>query len=138
MRSRIDARHRRLDVELAEQPLSIVMNPIGVEQIVVNLLQNAVDSRTKGMAIRLTTRHQGDRVVLRVSDDGPGIESSAPDRVFDPFYTTRLDDGGTGFGLSVVHGLVKPHAGEFKIESAPGEGTSVVVTFPAYGAEPPG
>ena len=60
---------------------------------------------------------------LTVMDDGEGIENLARSKVFDPFYTTRLEDGGSGLGLSVVHGVVGDHGGKVEFEQLAWEGT---------------
>jgi signal transduction histidine kinase len=70
-----------------------------------------------------------DLVYLKVSDRGPGIPPEALPRVFDPFYTTKAS--GTGLGLSVTYGIVHDHNGTIDVQSAPGQGTTFVLTFPA-------
>lgn len=65
-----------------------------------------------------------------MSDDGAGISRQDQPHVFDPFFTTRLREGGSGLGLSVVHGIVMAHGGRVVIQSAPDRGTSVQIWFP--------
>ncbi|MEM9177407.1 MAG: ATP-binding protein [Myxococcota bacterium] len=133
MQPRVSAHGCRLEVELHAEPLRLLLSPIGVEQIVVNLLQNAVDHAVGPTHVRLSTHRENDRALVRVADDGEGIDSGALDRVFDPFFTTRFGEGGTGLGLSVVHGLVNQHEGEVRIESPTDGGTIVEVSFPIHG-----
>ena len=69
-----------------------------------------------------------------VSDDGPGMTPEECARAFEPFFTRRHQQGGTGLGLSVAHGIVMDHDGKIQIDSRPGEGTRVIREFPAAGA----
>jgi signal transduction histidine kinase len=78
----------------------------------------------------------GPHVKLTVEDTGHGIDPSILDRVFDPFFTTKEQGGGTGLGLSVVHGIVKNNGGAIAVERSPGRGTTIHVFFPATGAAP--
>jgi signal transduction histidine kinase len=87
----------------------------------------------QGGEIRIATTTLGDRVRLVVADSGRGIAAEDLQRIFDPFFTTK--PSGTGLGLSVSYGIVNDHAGTIDVESAPGKGTTFVVTFPVAGAE---
>jgi len=69
-------------------------------------------------------------VELRVRDEGVGIESRDLNQIMEPFYTTKRGSGGTGLGLSIIHSLLKDQGGSIDIESGPGKGTLVVVSFP--------
>ncbi|MCP3932540.1 MAG: response regulator, partial [Bacteroidetes bacterium] len=78
----------------------------------------------------------GQYVQLTVSDTGCGIESEIMDRVFDPYFSTKEVDKGSGIGLSVVHGIVKNHNGSISITSEPTKGTTVKVLFPSINEMP--
>jgi signal transduction histidine kinase len=73
-------------------------------------------------------RPEGERVVMRVEDSGPGIASELLPNVFDPFFTTK--EAGTGLGLSIVRKIVDQHGGDIDIESERGQGAKVVVSIP--------
>jgi len=73
----------------------------------------------------------GETVEVYVRDDGPGMSSEVRSRIFDPFFTTRKSSGGTGLGLSVVHGILEAHGGGIEVESTPGAGTTMRVYLPA-------
>jgi len=79
-------------------------------------------------AIRVAASCRGDRVVIEVSDSGPGIEPEVLSRVFDPFFTTKRR--GTGLGLAIARRNVESHRREIRVESRPGGGTSFRVELP--------
>ncbi|MFP4037902.1 MAG: sensor histidine kinase, partial [Desulfobacteraceae bacterium] len=111
----------------------VTANLQNLEQIALNLLINAVQAveAEKGGRVCLSTSMLKDgRVALEVADNGNGIPDRIAERVFDPFVTDRLDQGGTGLGLSVTYNLVKAHGGEISFESSPAKGTTFKVAFP--------
>jgi len=103
-------------------------------QVVINLIQNSCESLDSlEDSITVTTRYneQSDGVEIEVSDTGAGIDPHVINKVTDPFFTTKRTMGGTGLGLSVSAGIVKEHNGIMTFSSEPGQGTRVVVGFPA-------
>lgn len=125
-----------LDVVLSDDPLPVRMSPIDVEQVVINLIRNGSESRKGGANVEVRTARTGKDACVLVSDDGNGIESAVRARVLEPFFTTRLADGGTGLGLSVAHGVVTDHGGQLEIEPRSTGGTRFCVRLPI--AEPLG
>lgn len=104
-----------------------------LEQVVINLVQNACEALTDpAQSITITTRHDRDarRVLLEVADQGVGMPESLLPRITEPFFTTRARNGGTGLGLSIVATIVKEHRGELEFTTAPGKGTQVMVSLP--------
>jgi two-component system sensor histidine kinase PilS (NtrC family) len=99
-----------------------------VRQILWNLLLNAAQAMPKGGGIRISGERVGVRVRLMVSDDGVGVENKDINRLFDPFYSTRV--GGTGLGLATVERCARDHGGEIWVRSRPGKGTTFAVWFP--------
>jgi len=106
-----------------------------LREIFTNLILNANDALPQGGEIRLASRIVEDRVEVEVEDNGRGMDEATRRRVFDPFFTTK-GERGTGLGLSVTYGIVQRHGGTIAIESAPGRGTRVCMSFP-LGAPPP-
>jgi PAS domain S-box-containing protein len=98
-------------------------------EVSVNLLKNAAEALPKGGAIDVSLKSKDDRVELKVSDDGIGLSSDDLDRLFTPFFTTKLE-AGTGLGLAVSRSIVDRHGGHIIVESVEGEGTVVTVTLP--------
>ncbi len=78
----------------------------------------------------MRTLFGAETVCVEVRDNGPGLTQEVIKRVFDPFYTTRMMEGGTGLGLSVAHGIVLDHEGTISLESELGRGTTVCIELP--------
>jgi two-component system NtrC family sensor kinase len=129
-------RGRRIDLQRRlEAPLPPVNGNRGrLQQVLMNLLLNAVDAMPGGGTLTVAARSVNDRVRLEVSDTGVGIPPEHLERIYDPFFTTKPRGKGTGLGLSVTYGIVKEHAGTLTAESSPGEGSRFIVSLPA--AEP--
>jgi signal transduction histidine kinase len=109
--------------------------PGQVDQVLMNLLTNAAQAMgDRGGTIRVSTQSRDGRVLLIVSDDGPGIPADVLPRIFDPFFTTKDVGEGSGLGLSIVHGIVERHGGHVDVDSKPGQGTTFTVSFPRPGS----
>lgn len=111
-----------------------------LEQVVLNLVNNAEQAlRPRADADRepaiarliIRTRHENRHAILEVEDNGLGIPESAREHIWDPFWTTKSDTGGTGLGLTVVHGIVADHGGTIALETTAGIGARFVVRLPA-------
>ncbi|MBE3133511.1 MAG: hypothetical protein IMZ55_08555, partial [Acidobacteria bacterium] len=107
-----------------------------LHQVLVNLAVNAIQAMPGGGALKVGTRASGRHVVLRVEDNGIGMNKEALDRIFIPFYTTKDINEGTGLGLPVVHGIVTSHGGTIDVTSAPGVGTRFEIRLPAAAPAP--
>ena len=104
-----------------------------IEQVVVNLVTNALEALPEeGGQVTVSTRYnQDDRLVeIEVRDTGVGIPQENVERLCDPFFTTKQEQGGTGLGLAITYTLVRDHGGSLAFESAPPEGTRARVTLP--------
>ncbi|HEY5996243.1 MAG TPA: ATP-binding protein, partial [Candidatus Deferrimicrobiaceae bacterium] len=135
----------RLDIEPSVGLWPVLADPTQIGQVVVNLVVNARDALPEGGTIRLSTRNVPapavgaagqrpdapvDSVRLTVRDDGTGMDAATKARLFEPFFTTKEVGKGTGLGLSTVYGIVMQSGGDIRIESAPGEGTTVDILLP--------
>jgi signal transduction histidine kinase len=101
-----------------------------LNQVWANLVENALDAVPEGGRVVVRASVEGDSVVVRVIDNGPGIPPAIRDRIFDPFFTTKPVGSGTGLGLDIVRRLVAHHDGEIDVVSEPGR-TEFAVTLPA-------
>ncbi|MDR9436842.1 MAG: ATP-binding protein [Thiohalophilus sp.] len=100
-----------------------------LQQVLINLLINAIHAVDKRGTIRISTQvSENDDVMIRVADDGEGIDRDTIDRIFDPFYSTK-GNVGTGLGLSVSYGLIHRYGGNLEVSSKPGKGTVFTVTL---------
>jgi two-component system NtrC family sensor kinase len=104
-----------------------------LEQVVVNLVNNAIDALEGGGNITITGTLEGDRILLQVRDSGSGIAPGDMERIFQPFFTTKPVGRGTGLGLSVVYGIVRGWGGAIDAESSVGRGTTMSVRIPVAG-----
>ena len=132
--------------DLAAPGRCVKGEPIQLHQVILNLCTNAAQAMkgTSGkLAVGLAPIHlqslscamgvelaEGDYLCLEVADSGRGIPPEHLDRIFQPFFTTKENGGGTGLGLSVTHGIVSAMGGGIQVESRPGEGTRFLVYFP--------
>ena len=91
-----------------------------LNQIWANLIDNALDAIHDGGRVTVTARAEGSTVVVRVTDDGPGIPDSMKNQIFDPFFTTKPVGAGTGLGLDIVRRLVEQNGGLIEVTSEPG------------------
>jgi len=127
-----------LAVELAPSLPEIVADFGQIQQVFLNIILNAEQVLTEeNGGGKLTIKTQRGKGWIRISfaDDGPGIPAENRDRVFDPFFTTRGERGGTGLGLSACHGIVAEHGGRIYVKSKPGQGASFFVELPLTAGE---
>src|SRR5262249_4545426 len=92
-------------------------------QVVLNLVVNAIHAVGARGVVRVTTELRGRQALMRVEDDGPGIDPDVRARLFEPFFTTKPVGQGTGLGLYVSYEIVRAHGGEIRVDSEPGRGT---------------
>lgn len=113
-----------------DERVLVRVSPIEVEQAIVNVLRNAIESRESGVHVSLRIARLDKLAIIEITDDGRGVDPLHQERLFEPFFSTRTREGGTGLGLSVTHGIVVDHGGQVRIDSVPGMGTRVVITLP--------
>ncbi|MCU1310934.1 MAG: periplasmic sensor signal transduction histidine kinase [Candidatus Angelobacter sp.] len=117
--------------DLQPQLPEILGDPNHLLQMCFHILNNAVEAMQEAHGkgtLTVSTRHEGDRIVFRCADSGPGIAS--PKNIFDPFYTTKALGKGTGLGLSACYGIVHDHGGQISCENRPTGGALFTVSFP--------
>jgi C4-dicarboxylate-specific signal transduction histidine kinase len=104
-----------------------------IQQVLLNLVQNAHQAlvrRTSDRVLTIRVRPRGQRVVIEVVDNGPGIPTEALPRIFDPFFTTKPPGEGSGLGLSVSYGIIGQHGGRLYAENRPEGGAAFIVELP--------
>ena len=124
----------RLDMRLPNDLPEILVDPVLIEHVLVNLLDNAAKYAPAGSRVEIAAGSGAGRIRLSVTDEGPGIPEAEREAVFDQFYRARAEDrqtAGTGLGLSICRGLVDAHGGTIAISAGPGgKGACVTVTLP--------
>jgi PAS domain S-box-containing protein len=120
--------------EQLPEPLRVMADSDQLEQVLLNLLSNAVDAMPRGGTVRIALAAEpDDQVSFAVSDEGMGIPEEIRDSIFDPFFSTKEIGKGTGLGLSISYGIVRDHGGDILLESSPGRGTTFRVILPCDG-----
>lgn len=125
----------KIEVKLAIEPdfPRIRASANQLFQAFIEIIENAMDAlEDRGGKLEITAQHQGPEVVLEFSDTGPGIRE--PERVFDPFYTTKPIGRGTGLGLSAVYGVIQDHGGQITCRNKPDGGALFVIKLPVTAA----
>jgi signal transduction histidine kinase len=124
-RSRVELRE-----ELDDGLPPVCAVPGQLEQVVINLVTNAVQACGPDGVVVVRTRRAGDHVAVSVGDSGPGVAEGDRERVFEPFFTTKTDGSGTGLGLSIVRNILEQHHGRVRIEQADLGGALFVFELP--------
>jgi len=106
-------------------------NPVLLSQVFMNLLVNAAQAMDKWGRIDVVTRADNDAVVVKIRDNGCGIDKENIEKIFDPFFTTKEVGVGTGLGLSITYGIIQKLGGKIEVESEKGKGTTFTVYLPA-------
>jgi signal transduction histidine kinase len=125
----------RLELERPTEPLRAQVDPERIEQVITNLVDNALKFTPEGGAVRVAIRAEGTQRIVEVSDDGMGIDPADLPHLFDKFFQAhggpRRVRGGAGLGLAVAKAIVEAHGGGIAVASDPGEGTCFAVALPA-------
>ena len=145
----LEARGIEWDLDFPEHVPKILGDLNRLEQVFINLVLNARDAMVspgdaspasdpnKPKLIAISVSTEDNRLVVAVSDTGPGIPENLLDKIFDPFFTTKKPGEGTGLGLSITYGIVKDHKGTVEVDSTPGKGATFRLTFPILSTELP-
>jgi signal transduction histidine kinase len=132
-----------LDLDEATGKVPVIAEDFS--RVLINLCQNAFDAMrdklnagngggaAKSYLPKLTcrTKREGNRVVVSVEDNGPGIPDAIREKIMQPFFTTKKGTQGTGLGLSITHDIIKAHGGEMTLGTSADGGASFVITLPA-------
>jgi signal transduction histidine kinase len=133
----VEGRARRqkviIELDFPDWPVHASLDPEQIQQVLVNLLINALDALPRGGVIRVQVHLNGDTITVRVQDNGPGLPAAIRDRLFEPFVTGKPD--GVGLGLSICKRLIEAHGGSIHGTNAPAGGAVITFTLPAAESE---
>jgi PAS domain S-box-containing protein len=127
-----------VETNLAENLPELLIDVSQMQQVIINIILNAehfMSEANRGGKLRLSSDRINNRVVIKISDDGPGILAEALPHVFDPFFTTKEVGRGTGLGLSISYAIIKEHNGNIYAESNPGNGATFIIELPVLAAQ---
>jgi PAS domain S-box len=119
--------------EIYDTDISVAIDVKQIKQVLLNMVKNAIDAiqdtgdQRKGL-IELSSRKEGRFALIRIRDNGKGMDRATLSRLFDPFFTTKEE--GTGLGLSVSYRIIRNHGGMIEVQSTPGEGTEFLIYLP--------
>ena len=136
VRGRARAKKVEISLDLGRLP-AVACYPARINQVIMNLLANAIDACGEGGTVKLCSRRVDGGVEIEVTDDGRGVDPSIRERLFQPFVTTKPPGEGTGLGLSISHSIVSEHGGTIRFDSRPGR-TRFRVALPLHPPVPPG
>jgi len=134
LRPELDNRGLTVKINPARQLTATPIDPTQIQQVLVNLIKNAVHAMTRGGTLTLQTGEGADGVWVSVADTGGGIPQEQINRIFEPFFTTKKT--GTGLGLMIVQRIVRAHGGRIELESHVGRGTTFRIWLPLHERRP--
>ncbi len=108
----------------------ITLNKNQIQQVVVNICNNAIDAMPEGGKITIATKKTGQKIIIEISDTGKGMDEEVKKHIFEPFFTTKESGKGTGLGLSLCFEIIKKHNGLIEVNSEAGKGTVMRVKLP--------
>jgi PAS domain S-box-containing protein len=127
----------QLEANYCTNETTVEVDSNQIQQVLLNLITNAIDAMSKGGRLLIATRLLSDQgsIEIQVTDNGCGMEEEVLNRAFDPFFTTKERGKGTGLGLAICQRIVEEHEGKIKIHSRPSQGTTVSVSLPYTATE---
>jgi len=117
-----------IETKAGPEPLWVYGVSTQIKQVFINIIKNAIEAMKDGGIIRIDLAREGDYVLVRITDQGPGINEEQIAKIGQPFYTTK--EKGTGLGLMVSYKIVDNHQGNIQVHSKPGEGATFEIRFP--------
>lgn len=120
----------RVERALPEAAVMVTYDPQQIQQVLINLFQNAVQAMPDGGELAVGLKMIDHTAVIKVQDTGCGIAAEYLPRIFEPFFTTKSEGQGTGMGLAVTYGIVSRHGGHIDVESVVGSGSTFTIRLP--------
>jgi len=118
----------KIDVGLEKNPPKLLIDNKLFKQVILNLFQNAKAAMPSGGALRISSSIKNDKFILRIADNGEGMDEKTVSRVFEPYFTTKTT--GTGLGLTMSYKIIKEFSGDIQVQSVLGEGSVFIITLP--------
>jgi len=137
--SRLEAARVRIEIDESEAPPFVLADPEQIGRALKNVVANAIDALEPVAERRLWIKlgrgrgARGELATIEVRDSGVGLPPEALRRIFEPYFTTRSDRGGTGLGMAIAHRIVTEHGGTIQAEGAPGRGATITIRLPVDG-----
>ena len=128
--TQVRTRKVKLEKHISEVLPYVNLDTGQLQQAIVNLCTNAIDSMPEGGTLSVGLQSSSDEVQIQVKDTGDGIPQEIQRQIFDPFFTTKETGKGVGLGLSIVHDIVERHHGHVDVESEPGKGSTFTLRLP--------
>ncbi|HET7340890.1 MAG TPA: response regulator [Methylomirabilota bacterium] len=126
----------RYEIDLKAEPAPLILAVASeIREAMLNILENALNAMPEGGRLTLHVRGDGDRAVVSIADSGRGMSPEVQRLAFEPFFTTRSSEGGSGLGLSLAQEIVHRYRGTISVSSVEGVGTTFTLAFPAISAE---
>ena len=119
-----------VDIQKSGGPVVVRIDSIHIQQVLVNLINNAAQAMPGGGAIKIGTGVQDTFGFITVTDEGTGIDTEIIGKIFEPFFTTKPKGEGTGLGLSLSKRLIEANGGRIGVETQPGKGTTFRILLP--------
>jgi len=125
-----------IELQLAEDLPTIMVEGNRLQQVILNLVDNALDAVGSNGKIEVVTTTEHDRIVIIIKDNGPGIPPEVMEKIWDPFFTTKEQGKGTGLGLSISQNIIRTLGGEIGAAGRKGGGTVFTITLPFKPQQP--
>ena len=129
-----ESKYRNINIQVDFQPdlPKIVSDSSQLQQIFLNIMNNAIDAIDRGGEIHIKTNFlpRNNQIMIEITDNGPGISKENINKIFDPFFTTKEVGKGTGLGLSIVYSIIEKLGGRIMAASEIGQGTTFTIYFP--------
>lgn len=117
----------KLLLNLPAEPLDVPVDEPSLERAIVNFVDNSIDASKAGQAVTISASLEQDAAIIRINDDGAGMDKETLENIFIPFYSRKT--AGTGLGMAIAKKIIDEHGGAIKIKSRPGEGTEITITL---------
>jgi two-component system NtrC family sensor kinase len=129
-KSRCQKEGIKLDLMLMPNLPCIMADPVHINQVVLNIVVNAMQAMPDGGKLTIKTHDVADKIILCIKDTGMGMTEEVKQQIFHPFFSTKVAGQGLGLGLSVVQGIINEHGGSISVVSEPEKGTEFTISFP--------